>query len=377
MKILHFIYDDMNNPWLGGGGAIRNYEIYKRLAKKHEIIVITANYPYAKSEMKENISYRRIGSGFNYLISRITYSIFAPITIINTEFDLLIDDFTPYSPIFPWLFTSKPIIASIQASLDLYDIHARRKYGLFGLIPSFILKNVLNKYKNRILVSQTLLNQLVDLNLLDGRNKIIPNGAGYSLSRQIYPNENFILFMGRLQIYEKGLDLLLDAFKLFYQDFNNIKLIIAGDGRDRNKLEKLIEKMPNVEYIGKINGVEKERALNSCLFVCLPSRFESWNMVAIEAQANGKPVLGTNIPGLQDSVIDGETGILVEADNHEKLAESMKVLSGNNEIRNRLGDNARKWARNFDWDNIAREQEGFYIEILEKETERRSEDIKR
>ena len=366
MKILHFIYDDLDNPWLSGGGAIRTYEIYKRLAKKHKIIVITGNYPNAKSEKKEGILYKRIGFGTNYFISRITYSAFAPIIIKYAEFDILVDDFTAFSPIFPWLFTSKPTVVSIQASLNLYDTHAKKKYGLFGTIPSLILRKGLIKYKNLILVSSSILNQVVNYNISATNIKIIPNGIEDSLFRKTTTEENFILFMGRLQIYEKGLDLLIDAFKLLFSEFNGLKLIIAGDGRDKKKLEKLIKNIPNVEYVGKLTGEDKERFLHSCLFVCLPSRFESWNMVAMEAQASSKPVLGCKIPGLCESVINGETGILVEPNSHEKLAKGMRLLIKNVDIRKKLGENANKWAKNFNWDNIAKEQEKFYLEILKK-----------
>lgn len=63
-----------------------------------------------------------------------------------------------------------------------------------------------------------------------------------------------------------------------------------------------------------------------------------------------------------------ETGILVAPDNYEKLAEGMELLIEDENLRRKLGKNARIWARNFNWDNIAKEEEKFYLEVLEGET---------
>ena len=86
---------------------------------------------------------------------------------------------------------------------------------------------------------------------------------------------------------------------------------------------------------------------------------------AVAAQAAGKTVLATRIRGLEDAVCDGETGLLVEAGNAQALAEGMRVLLEDGEGRRRLGLAAREWARRFDWDRLARDQEEVYFRAIE------------
>ena len=87
-------------------------------------------------------------------------------------------------------------------------------------------------------------------------------------------------------------------------------------------------------------------------------------MVAVEAAAVGKAVLGTDISGLRDAVRDGETGLLVPAEDIAALAEGMRSLLADDQWRRRLGDQGRAWARNFDWNRLAKEQEGVYFRAL-------------
>ena len=64
MRICHLIYDDVANPWLGGGGAIRAREIYRRLADRHDITLVTGDFPGGKrQEEAEGIHLVRVGSG--------------------------------------------------------------------------------------------------------------------------------------------------------------------------------------------------------------------------------------------------------------------------------------------------------------------------
>ena len=78
MRITHLIYDDLGNPWLGGGGAVRAREIYRRLAPRHQITLICGAYPGAPSEERvDGIRILRVGSQRSYALSRLTYALSA------------------------------------------------------------------------------------------------------------------------------------------------------------------------------------------------------------------------------------------------------------------------------------------------------------
>ena len=87
-------------------------------------------------------------------------------------------------------------------------------------------------------------------------------------------------------------------------------------------------------------------------------------MVAVEAAAVGKAVIGTDISGLRDAICDGETGLLVPAGDGAALAAAMRALVADDQRRRWLGAAGRKWARNFDWNLLAKEQEGVYLRAL-------------
>lgn len=365
MKILHLIYDDIENPWLGGGGAFRTLEIYKRLVKQHQITVITGNYPDAKKdEEKEGILFKRAGSSKNYLLSRATYSLNAARLVRQLDFDIVVEDFSAFSPCFSPLHTRKPIIASIQ---NLYSTHAIKKYKAFGIAPFLFEKLGLKLYRNFIVVSPSLKNQLEKLVPAPKRIKVIPNSVDQSLLSLEVAERNYILFLGRVDVYQKGLDILLAAFKEIVKHTHKVKLVIAGGGKDINRLKGLVSRLhleDSISLEDRVYGRRKEELLSSCLFVCMPSRFESFGIVAIEASACSKPVIGTKIPGLCDSIRDGETGMLVKPNDTKELSEALLRLIGDATLRQQLGQAGREWAKNFSPEATARMTEEFYLQCL-------------
>ena len=103
--------------------------------------------------------------------------------------------------------------------------------------------------------------------------------------------------------------------------------------------------------------------MGHALFICIPSRYEGWGIVAIEAAAASKAVIGTNIPGLADAIRADETGLLVPSENPEALASAMNRLLGDAPLRKRLGQAGRKWATQFTWDRTAQAQEQIYLKV--------------
>jgi len=80
-----------------------------------------------------------------------------------------------------------------------------------------------------------------------------------------------------------------------------------------------------------------------------PSSFEGWGITVIEANASHTPVIASNTAGLRDSVVDGQTGILVKTGSVKELTRVMIALSEMDGYRKRLSENAYAWSRNFSW----------------------------
>ena len=142
--------------------------------------------------------------------------------------------------------------------------------------------------------------------------------------------------------------MLLDAFARIAPDYPELALKKARSASPGwiARVDRLVQRhhlAARVEAVGEVDEEGREELLGRALFVCMPSRYKGWGMVAVEAAA-GKAVLGTRIRGLKDAVRHGETGLLVEAGREEALAQGMRFLLDDDKERWRLGVQARPWA---------------------------------
>ena len=163
-----------------------------------------------------------------------------------------------------------------------------------------------------------VIGNLVDLSLFNIRN----------IKRE---NDEFIFFSVAFLEGEKGLDTLIKAFSM---RFNNekVRLVIGGDGSQRQWLEGIAknEGIENqVTFTGALSREEVAEWMNKCDAFVLPSRYETFRVVYIEALASGKPVIGTFNGGAED-IVTKDVGILVNIDNIKELSDAMDYIRKNN-----------------------------------------------
>jgi len=363
MKILHIIYDDTRNHWCGGGGALRTRKINEHLSSNNKIIVLTGNFPKAQNETINGVDYIRVGSQTSYLVSRITFTLLIPFYMRKFKSDVVVNDVSYFSPCFAGLYTNRPVVHIIH---HLIGRHSFRLYSFLGLFP-FTAEKIFLKTCNNIITSAEGVEQSIQKRYRNTKTRAIPNGVSETLFQMRPVETSFVLFLGRIDIYMKGLDILLESFARVKN--RDIVLKIAGSGKrkDVRQLHRLIRRPPlkgRVEILGRVNEQEKRELLRTCLFVVMPSRFEGWGIVALEANAVGKPVLGTAIPGLSEAVEPGKTALLVEPDDIEKLANAMNLLIKRSDLRTAFGRRGRVWAQKFSWESIAQEQFAFYKSLV-------------
>ena len=194
------------------------------------------------------------------------------------------------------------------------------------------------------------------------RSWVIPNPVEQRSGRQNCrrENTNTVTAVGRLT-HQKGFDLLLDAFAQIADEFPDWKLVIWGEGNDRPQLEAQRDR---VGLAGRADmpGVTIEPGTwteTADVFV-LPSRYEGWGNVLLEAMASGLPVVSFDCDwGPREMVTDGHDGILVRAGDVPALARSLASVLGDTRLRERLGHNAFLTAQQYslgrvmaDWDNL-------------------------
>lgn len=365
MNILHIIYDDPKNQWVGGGGAIRTQKINEILAKKHNITVITGAFPNCKrEEIINNVKYIRIGFKNNYFLSRLCFSMQVKNIISKYKKDILIEEISGNSLTNSPKYTDKPCIGIVQ---NYFGINIIKKRLLLGVFSYLYEKKALKKlFTNFILVSPALEN-IVSNHNSRANIAVIPQGIDkVHLNKEPNIKEEFLLFVGRLDYFQKGLDILLKSFARIEE--KDLKLLIVGGGNSR-KLFSMIDNLNlkgRVIYEGQIDHKKLEYYYQSCMFLCLPSRYEGWPLVCLESYAFKKTVLGTDIPGLRGVVKNNETGILVKPNSVDEYFNKMKLLINDKKLRRQLGKAAYYFAKEFTWENIAQKQLGFYKEVLEK-----------
>lgn len=157
-----------------------------------------------------------------------------------------------------------------------------------------------------------------------------------------------------------GPDIILEAFGLLLNKYPLLKLKMAGEGYMLSELQEKTQRMgirDKVIFLGKIPHEEMSAFLSDVDIAVQPSRrrSESFGVAALEASAMEIPVVSTRVGGVPECVKDGETGILVEPDNPEALAEAILFLIENPRRREQMGKAGREFVlRNYRWqDNVA------------------------
>lgn len=162
----------------------------------------------------------------------------------------------------------------------------------------------------------------------------------------------------------KGQKYLLKAVPEIAADFPNTKIVLIGDGPDRANLEKLIKKLKIERHIALLGKKKRiPRLLKSSNIFCLPSRREGFGLVNLEAMMIPLPIVATKVGGIPEVVTDN--GILVEPENSDALAEALKKLISNQDLRKKLADAGyNRVLKHFDAKKMAEKYETVYTEIL-------------
>jgi glycosyltransferase involved in cell wall biosynthesis len=151
------------------------------------------------------------------------------------------------------------------------------------------------------------------------------------------------LALGRLAEY-KRIDLLLRLWDRV-RPVTGGQLVIAGDGAERDRLRGMAG--PDVVFTGRIPEEEKHRLLSAAWLLLHPARMEGWGIVITEAAVRGTPAIGFNVLGVRDSVVHGQTGLLVSSEN--EFASTWASLAIDQRTREAMGRAARERALQLHW----------------------------
>jgi len=282
----------------------------------------------------------------------------------------------------------------VHAQNMLYALHAwlikklwKKPYVMYGRGSDVYLASRFDSLLYRLalknadaVIAQTN-DMKITMNKLCNREiVVIPNGVDLdrfdSLSRaesrhklNISDKDKILLFVGSLKPV-KGTRYLVEAMSIIGQKSNDIRLLVVGDGEERQMLEGLVAKLnlsQRVSFAGQVpNEVVPQYMVAADIFV-LPSLSEGFPVTFLEAIASGLPIIATKVRGTPEIVAEGENGFLVSSQDSEKLAERILFLFENRELRERMGRNNREKARRYSWEDIAKKLEQVYTKAINVE----------
>ena len=274
----------------------------------------------------------------------------------------------------PWVPVLSRQILSRSQSVNIATFHAR--------VPETIMNRTLAKVVTPYL--RTVLRDLHELtavsepaaeyvsSLTDRPITLIPNGIDlrrYSFTPKAeIGSPKTILYVGRLE-HRKGLKYLLRAYQLLAQDEEDVRLVIAGDGPDRPKLELYVEELgiPNVEFLGYVSNDAKLELLNMADLFCSPAIFgESFGIVLLETMASGLVAVAGDNPGYS-SVMQGLGALsLVNPKDTVDFARRLKLLLTEPELRADWQNWARDYVKQFSYERIVDQYEQLYSKAMKE-----------
>ena len=211
------------------------------------------------------------------------------------------------------------------------------------------------------------------------RVQVIPPGVDLELfqpmekadARQLLGlrEEKVILYVGRVESL-KGLNILLQAVAILDDAANTRLLIVGGSSENDRELQRLgtmaqrlgIE--DSVTFTGSLRQTELPTYYGAADVFVLPSYYESFGLVALEAMACGTPVVASRVGGLKTFVEDGKTGYLIPWRCPEPFAQRLDVLLANPDLRATMGKAARAKARQMSWSGVVDRMQDFYAFLL-------------
>jgi glycogen synthase len=229
-----------------------------------------------------------------------------------------------------------------------------------------------------IVCSYYMRDHVADIFDIDERRvAVIPNGIDRSDMRPVgdlqalrrefaAPHEKLVLLVGRL-VYEKGFQLALDALPGVIEEVQNVRFLVAGSGTHEQALREQAQRL-GLSGHGVFLGWIGDDALHSLYRIAdlcvVPSIYEPFGLVALEAMASGCPCIVADTGGLREVVPVGErVGLRFNGGDAEHLGVMIERLLVDEQLRDRLVAEASEHVLRFDWDDVARRTRGVYREL--------------
>ena len=373
------------HPHVGGvENVVEN--LAGKLAKKHEVSVVNSldtnslsgsrfikgfkielsEKPFSKNErVKDKKIWINLPKTFFGYLSFPYRFIFSSIALLKYagkfDPDVINYHFPDDSSIYIWifgLFNRTPLVTNIHGN----DLHVFAKKSLQG----FFIKKILTKSKVIIVNSTYMKKDLSNfIPTIEDKVKIISNGLDVDQFKSVTKKSEYrqfkkpyVFYIGRL-VHKKGVDILLEAVKK--ANLKDLKFVIEGKGEELDSLKKQAKRLDIDEQIifteGNINNENGEKVwiMKEAEFGIIPSRVEPFGIVALEFMAAGTPIIVSKTGGLENIIVNGETGMFFKNGNVDDLVEKIKHVHLDGSLRIKLAEKELNEVKKYSWGNISQE----------------------
>ncbi|MEK7603092.1 MAG: glycosyltransferase family 4 protein [Patescibacteria group bacterium] len=353
------------------GGGVQECVLHLRKELKsrgHEVFILTPQPRNNTSSVPDGVVFIGAATQLKTLHTTSQISVSASNEVID---DVLIKynfDILHFHE--PWVPVVSRQILSRSTCVNIATFHAR----LPDTVMSKTFEKVITPYTKSILKFIDSYSAVSDAaatyikSITDQPINIIPNGIDLTKykNHRINKKTTDILYVGRLE-KRKGVKYLIEAFSLLKNRLPETKLIIAGDGPDREKLENYVveNEILDVKFLGQISEEKKLSLLKYSALFCSPALYgESFGIVLLEAMANGLPIVAGDNPGYTSVMQERGLLSLVNPKDTQDFARRLELFLTDKIIRKQWQSWAMKYVEQFDYRKVVDSYEKLYLQSL-------------
>lgn len=370
LRILIFNWRDTKHVW-AGGAELYLHELAKRwVAAGNKVTLFSGNdRKSTRRDVIDGVEIIRRGGFYLVYFWAFLYYIFR----FRGRYDIIIDSENGLP-----FFT--PLYAKERVYLLIHHVHQ----GVFRKSLNPILYSIANFLEIRLMpfvyrkaavftVSPSSRKSIMEKSITKKEPEVIYNGVDVKYFRPGRKSPTpTVLYLGRIKTY-KSLDVLILSAKKILTELPTAVFVIAGEGDVRESLMKMTEEQglsKNFRFQGRVSEREKLKLYQRAWLLVNPSMVEGWGITTIEANACGTPVVASRVSGLVDSVSNPHTGFLVPYGDSDAFSQRILQLLTDHDLRKRMGLEAIRWSKKFDWKKSADECLGIFKQGQEGEKEK-------
>lgn len=366
MKLLVINWQDLANPQ-SGGAEVHLHEIFGRLARRgHDVTLLCSGFAGAAPRAEaDGMRIHRTGGRHTFTLAAAPYY---RRHLAAERFDVVVEDLNKI-PLFTPYWVKRPLALLVH---HLFGATAFREASAPFAAATWLFERPIPLVYRGLpteAVSESSRDDLVDRGLRRDDIRVIHNGVDVeffrpdpSVARAAEPT---FLSVGRLKKY-KRIDHAIEAVALLRRRGRSVRLRIAGKGDDEPRLRQTVDRLgvgDLVSFEGFVTEEEKRDLMRRAWATVQPSPKEGWGITNIEAAACATPTVASDSPGLRESVIHEQTGLLYPHADIEKLADALGRLAADRAEVERLGTGALAFAQGFTWERSADLTEAHLAEV--------------